>query len=1040
MNRWIVALLLTVFLPAAAGAADPSQTLTDKLAWRSIGPYIGGRVVAVTGVPSEPDLFYMGAVDGGIWKSTNYGLSWANISDGTLPGDSNSIGAIAVAPSNSNVIYAGTGEADIRGTLVTGDGIYRSSDAGKTWQYAGLRDTHTISAIAIDPHDANVVYASSLGHVFKDNPERGVFKTTDGGKTWKKILYVDDATGGVWLSMDARHPQTLYAAMWQENRSPWKLVSGGRGSGLYKTTDGGAHWTNLTHNPGYPEGVLGKIGVALAPSNPNVVYSIVQAKEGGIFRSNDGGATWKRVNDQMELRQRAFYYMAIFVDPTNPNTLFVPNVAAVWKSTDGGVTFRGLRPPHGDNHIVWINPRNPKILLEGNDGGATVSTDGGKTWSPVRNQPTGQFYHISIDDQFPFRVYGAQQDEGSISGPSAAFGGAITSDDWQPAAYGESTFVAPQPGNPNVTYGSGYFSIFLQYDATTGEYRSVSPYPYYKEGGTSEEMRYRWSWTHPILFSPANPKELLLASQYVQVSDDYGQTWKTISPDLTRNDKATEGPTGGPVDLDQTSAEVFPDISALAVSPLDGNVIWAGSADGLVHVTTDHGTNWKTITPEGLPKWTQISSIEPSHVDKGTAYLTASRYMWDDFHPYVYKTSDYGAHWAGIDSGVPSDQYAFVIRQDPNDAGLMFLGTKSTVYTSFDGGAHWQNLTLNLPKVQVRDIAIDTRQGGVAIATHGRAFWILDDLSLLEQLQKSSGAAGSGGAQVFAPQSAWLTNAYGGPAFPRTGAGANPPFGATVFFNVPKSYDGKTQVTLTFADANGNVVRRFELHEKTKLPKDFEHPTAAYEPTERQAIQENVHTGISGGPNRFQWDLRYTPATEVRGYEPPVAAGGEEDGVDGPAVAPGKYTVTLDYGGDKTSAAFDVALDPRIKVAAGALEDRLALQQKIVAQLDELDRSVNAALTARDKLERRGGNKALLASLDEQIANLVQFKQKSSEGALLYETKLRDHLAYLNADIDLAYDKPTQAQYDVWNEMQALAKSSIAKLQATTASAEAAAR
>ncbi|HZZ00602.1 MAG TPA: hypothetical protein VFE36_13625 [Candidatus Baltobacteraceae bacterium] len=1040
MMRWIVALLLIVFLPAAAGAANPPQSLTDKLQWRSIGPYIGGRVVAVTGVPSEPNLFYMGAVDGGIWKSTDYGIAWENISDGTLPSDSTSIGAIAVAPSNPNVIYAGTGESDIRGTFVTGDGIYRSGDAGKTWQYAGLRDTHTIGAIVVDPHDANVVYASSMGHVFKGNADRGVFKTTDGGKTWKKMLFIDDDTGAVWLSMDAQHPQTLYAAMWQASRSPWKLDSGGPGSGLYKTTDGGAHWTNLTHNPGYPQGVLGKIGVAVAPSNPNVVYSIVQAGEGGIFRSNDAGATWKRVNDQMELRQRAFYYMAIFVDPTNPNTIFVPNVAAVWKSTNGGVTFRGLHPPHGDNHIVWINPHNPKILLEGNDGGATVSTDGGTTWSTRLNQPTGQFYHISIDNQFPFRVYGAQQDDGSISGPSAAFEGAIGAGEWKPAAYGESTFVAPQPDNPNVTYGSGYFTIFLQYDETTGQYRSVSPYPYYKEGGTSEEMRYRWSWTHPILFSPANPKELLIGSQYVQVSDDYGQTWKTISPDLTRNDKSTEGPTGGPVDLDQTSAEIFPDISSLAVSPLDGDVIWAGSADGLVHVTTNHGAHWSAVRPSGLPEWAQISSIEPSHVSKGTAYLTASRYMWDDFHPYAYKTTDFGAHWTAIDSGVPSDQYAFVIRQDPNDADLLFLGTKSTVYTSYDGGAHWQNLTLNLPKVQVRDIAIDTRQGGVAIATHGRAFWILDNLSLLEQLQKSSGAVASSAAQVFAPQPAWLSRAYGAPAFPRTGAGENPPFGATVFFNVPKPYDGKTPVTLTFADESGRVVRSFALHMKTKLPKNFEHPTAAYEPTERQEILEKVHTGISGGMNRFQWDLRYAPATEVRGYEPPVAAGGEDDSVDGPVIVPGKYIVTLDYGGNKTSATFDVALDPRIKVAAGALEDRLALQQKIMAQIDELDRTINAALTAREKLARNGGSKAILASLDEQIANLVQFKQKSSEGALLYETKLRDHLAYLNADVDLAYDKPTQAQYDVWNEMQAIAKPAIAKLQSTTASAEAAAR
>ena len=1024
----IAAAFMLAAASIAAGDQGSGQTIVAKLQWRSVGPFIGGRVVAVAGVPGQ-NLFYMGGVDGGIWKSTDYGIKWVNISDGTLPGDSNSIGAIAVAPSNPKVIWAGTGESDIRGDMITGDGVFKSVDAGKSWQYAGLRDTHTTSAIAIDPRNADVVYVASMGHTFAANADRGVFKTTNGGKTWTKALFVNDATGAIALSMDPNHPETLYAAMWQAQRQPWRLVSGGAGSGLYKTTDGGAHWTRLSHNPGYPRGVLGRIGVAVSPSDPRVVYSIVQAKAGGIFRSDDGGKTWRRTNDDMELRQRAFYYMSVYADPTNPNVIYVPNVQAPWVSRDGGKTFRSLRPPHGDNHIVWVDPRNPKILLEGNDGGATVSTDGGETWSGEHDQPTGQFYHVSLDDRFPFHIYGAQQDEGSIEGPSASVNGAISGDEWQRAAYGESTFVAPQPGDPEITYGSGYFSIFLQYDATIGQYRSVSPWPDYQEGGYSAELKYRFGWTHPVLFSPTNPKELLVASQYVLKSDDYGRTWQTISPDLTRNDPTTEAPTGGPIDLDQTSAEVYPDVSSLAVSPLDNGVIWAGSADGLVHASTGsaQAPQWRNVTPPDLPQPAKISSIEPSHVAKGTAYLTASRYMWDDFHPYVYETTDYGAHWTAMTAGLPGDQYAFVVRQDPNDANLLFLGTKSSVYLSFDGGAAWQPLALNLPKVQVRDLAIDTRQGAVVAATHGRAFWVLDNLALLEQLSREGSTLAGGASQVFAPQTVWLTHAYGGPPYPNSAAGENPPFGATVFFNAPASYDGTTPVTLTFSDAAGNVVRTFALHRKTK-PQPTPSAGPLFAPAAGKRRADMKATGITAGANRFQWDLLYPDATEVTGFQPPVAAGGEDDQVSGPVVLPGKYTVTLDYGGAQTHASFDVTLDPRIHVEPGALAARFALEQRIHAALDTLDRKVNEALALRS---RAGPN----AALDAAIGDVVQLKIGSSEGGLLYETKLRDRLAFLAADVEMAYDRPTAAQFAVFDELNGLTTTAEANLASAMAQA-----
>ncbi|HVB37126.1 MAG TPA: hypothetical protein VND92_01260, partial [Vicinamibacterales bacterium] len=1020
---------LLVVSSATVTAATAQPFLGGKLAWRSIGPDIGGRVVAVAGVPAQPDRFYMGAVDGGVWTSDDDGITWHNLTDGTLPGSSNSIGAIAVAPSDPKVIYVGTGESDIRGDMITGDGVFRSDDAGKSWHAAGLADTHTISGIVVDPKNPDVVYASSMGHVFKPNAERGVFKSVDGGKTWSKILYVDARTGAIDLVMDPKNPDVLYAAMWQAYRRPWTLQDGGPGSGLYKSTDGGAHWTEISRNTGFPQGVLGRVGVSVAASDPSVVYSIVQAKGGGVFRSNDAGATWTRVNANWSLRQRAFYYMSIFVDPTDANTVYVPEVDALWVSHDGGKTFAKLHTPHGDNHIVWVNPNDTKILLEGNDGGATVSTDGGRTWSTEHNQPTGQFYHVNLDDQFPYHIFGAQQDEGSFEGPSATADGNIPLGAWQRVAYGESTFSVPEPGDPEVNYGSGYFSIFLRYDRRTGQYQDVSPWPNYQEGSASEALKYRFAWTHPILFSAADPKELLLGSQFLLKSVDGGQTWQKISPDLTRNDPATEKPSGGPIDLDQSGAEIYPCLEAVAVSPLDNNLIWAGSDDGLVHVTTDGGQHWEAVRPPTLPERAEISSIEPSHVAKGTAYLTAQRYMWDDFTPYVFKTTDYGKHWTAMTSGLPSDEYVFVVRQDPNDANLLLLGGKHTVYVSLNGGAAWQPLSLNLPHVQVRDIAIDRRQGQVVLATHGRSFWVLDNLSLLEQLTKE--ATPPAGAHLYAPQEAWLSHVYGGSAFGGADAGQNPPFGATVFFSVPASYDGSTRASLSFMDAKGHLVRRFALHPK----KGGAMRPRPENPADEAKQAEERLTAITPGMNRFQWDLRYPDATEVKGFYPPAAAGGLPDGVEGPVVVPGTYRVELEYGGRKMTQTFTVVLDPRLKATPAALEARLALGLKIHTALDSLDTTINEAMAERNRLQPGSGTPTgaaakAVSDLDAAIDGVVQMDIHASEGSLLHETKLRSHLAYLAADLDLAYAQPTAAQEAVFASLGQEAQAGEQKLQA----------
>jgi photosystem II stability/assembly factor-like uncharacterized protein len=964
----------------------------------------------------------MGGVQGGIWRSTNYGQSWENISDGKIPGTADGIGAIAVAPSNPKIIYAGSGESDIRGDFDTGDGIYKTTDAGKTWQYAGLRETHMTSSLVIDPRDPNVVYATSMGHVFQPNPERGVFKTTDGGKTWTKILYVDDNTGANVVVMDAHNPSVLYASMWQAQRTPWHLNSGGPGSGVYKTVDAGAHWAKISTNPGFAAGPLGKMGIAVVASDPRVVYATVQAHEGGVFRSDDAGATWRRVNSEWKLRQRAFYYMAIFVDPTNANTVYAPEVDGLLKSTNGGKTWTPAMPP-GDHHILWINPHNTKIMLEGDDGGATVSVDGGDTWSTELNQPTGQFYHITLDDQFPFHVYGAQQDEGAFEGPSASNEG-LPIGQWHTVALGESTYVAVDPRDPSVTYGSGYMSSLARLDTATGEEKNVSPWPRYMAGASSGEEKYRFGWTHPVLFSPVKPNELFETGQVVFKSDDFGQTWSVISPDLTRDDKSSEAPSGGPIDLDQTGVETFPDIASFAISPMTADVMWAGSADGLVHVTTDGGVQWKLVTPPELPQWAQISSIEPSHTDAATAYITASRFMWDDFHPYIYKTTDYGAHWSALTSGLPDDQYVFVVRQDPREPRVMFAGTRSTVYVSLDGGAQWQPLGLKLPGVQVRDLQIDARQGDVAVATHGRAFWILDNLALIEQLARATGLD-STSAQLFAPETAWLSHAYGNGGFPIPNSGDNPEYGATVFFNMPSDFNGTTPATLSFLDANGKTVRTFSLHLRDKKEKKLSPSAlAGLDQVSQSAYNVRRLTAIDPGMNAFQWDLRYAPATEVRGLSIETTDDFSE-AMAGPTAVPGTYSVELAYGGKTMRQTLSIALDPRLHPAPSELQARLELATRISNTLDALNRAINAALSERSRL-----SPAQQAQVDSAVDSVVQFKVQSTEGDLLHELRLRDHLAFLMNELDLAYQAPTPAEYAAYDEMRGEADAALNRLKA----------
>ncbi|TAN22560.1 MAG: glycosyl hydrolase [Acidobacteria bacterium] len=1002
-------------------SSTPAQELMSKLQWRSVGPYVGGRAVTVTGVPQDPSLFYMGTVGGGVWKSNNNGISWANISDGKLPGTSASIGAIAVAPSDPKILYAGTGECDIRNDMIPGDGIYKSADGGKTWKYAGLRAAHTTCAIRIDPRNPEIAYAASMGQVFAPNGEGGVYKTSDGGQTWTKILAGGNGTSGaIDVVMAPGNPNELYASMWQAQRMPWGMSDGGAGSGLYKSTDGGATWTNLTRNPGLPAGTDGRIGVALTAAAPQRVYAIVENKaDGGVFRSDDGGATWTREFHGWELRQRAFYYTALYADPKNPDLVYAPEVE-FYVSRDGGKTFKRMRVPHGDNHIIWINPEHTNILLEGNDGGATVSLDGGKTWSSEHNQPTGEMYHVNIDDEFPFHIYGAQQDEGSAEAPSATADGSIPLSAWKSISGGESTRVVPEPGSPWINFGSGYYELFTATNRRTGETWDVTPAAVMHDGLAANTMKYRLGWTHAITFSPVNPKQLLIGAQYVLESMDYGRTWKRISPDLTRNDPATEVPSGGPVTLDQTGAETYPGLQTIEVSPLNGQEIWTGSDDGLAHLTRDGGKTWQDVTPPQLPKQSWISCIEPSYVNAGTAYLTARRYMWNDFRPYVFKTSDYGQTWTPMIDGLPDNDYVFNLRQDPAAPNLLFLTTSTTVEVSLNGGTLWQPLKLNLPTVQVRDLRIARQQGQVAIATHGRAFWVLDDLALLEQMSRQTPPAT--GAYLFAPQQAWLSPVYGGGRFGGGTAGANPPFGTTVYFRVPQHYDGSTPATLTFTNAKGQTIRQFALHLKTKAQPNRQEMAklmASMTPEQREAFRLQRLTAITPGMNRFQWDMRYPAAATIGGGFIRAEGVGVEYSMAGPVVVPGSYSVTLNYAGQKLTQPFTVTLDPRLPATQADLAAQLDLELQIHGTLNQLDEQVNRALALRTKLEKDPGrdNSTAINGLTSAIVPLVQMEERGSETDAVFGTRLHLHLAILSGEIAEGYRRPTPAEYAAYREL-----------------------
>lgn len=1025
---------LAVGLSAASAASVSAVELTSALQWRSVGPYEGGRVTTVAGVAGKPNLYYAGYAGGGVWKTEDYGIHWKNISGQYFaPGTSGSVGYMAVAPSNPNVIYVGTGDSAPRNTVTTGQGMYKSTDAGKIWKYIGLGGTHTINWIVVDPNNPNIVYVAALGHLFGPNAERGVFKTTDGGHTWKKVLYVNEHTGAVTLAMDPSNPQVLYASTWQFSRRHWTFSSGGPGSGIYKTTDGGKTWDNITHNRGLPTGIFGKVGLAVAPSNPNVVYALIQTKykpghPGGLFRSENGGRSWTLMNDSLNITQRAFYYMRVYVDPRNPNTIYLPNVG-VYVSHNGGKKLITLHPPHGDNHAFWINPNNPQTLIEGNDGGATVSLDGGKSWSSEDNQPTGQFYHADLDNQFPFRIYGAQQDRNSNVGPSAVPFGKIPQV-WTHVEGGEMSWVVPTPGKPWITYGEGYYSLLWKENRRTGIVTAVTPWPDDKFGHAGIHVRYRTGWKHhAVVFAPGDPHMLLMGANVLFESADAGLKWKIISPDLTRHDRSKLLRPGGPISADVTSEEMFDTISTIGVSPIKNSIIWVGSDDGLVHVTTDGGGHWSEVRPPSLPTWSTITCVEPSHTDPGAAYVSASRYAWDDFHPYVYKTTDYGKTWTRITTGLPGNEYVESVRQDPDDPSLLLAGTSATVYMSLDDGGQWQPMTLNLPAVRVNDIEFQPEQHAVVIATFGRAFWVLDNLQFLEQLRTADVPGNA--AYLFKPQQTWLTK-LGGVGFGGAGIGGeNWKAGAAVFFHLPADYNGSTPVKLSFTTANGKLIRTFTLPVKPRKPNPmFGGPAPKL---------VKLHPGM----NRFQWNLRYPNAVEIKGVFHSFFAAARPVG---PEVLPGTYYAVLSYGGNTQKQPFVVKLDPRLHTTQAELQQRFDLLMHIRDAITRLDTNVNAAIDARGALEKGQANRSVsgrkaqeaLASLNRDIDSSVNLKIQSGEGALVYAPRLRAWLSAITGQIGAQFVAPTPSMVKVANIYIGDVGAAVPRLRADVAAAKAA--
>jgi photosystem II stability/assembly factor-like uncharacterized protein len=1001
------------------GVKKVDEKLYKGMTWRNIGPFRAGRSLAVAGHKDQPLTYYFGAVGGGVWKTTDGGQNWAHTSDSSFK--SSSVGALAVANSDPNVIYAGMGEADMRSNISYGDGVYKSTDAGKSWKHVGLPKADAIATIEVHPTDHNLVYVAAVGNPFAPNKERGVFRSKDGGKNWEHILAKNDSTGAYHVRIDPNNPRVIYATLWQAYRNGHSMSSGGNGCGLYKSIDGGDNWVCLNTKPGMPLGLLGKIGIAVSPANSNRLYAMIENAKGGLYTSLDAGETWKLVNDDKNLWQRPWYYMNLQADPINENAIIVLNVNS-FKSTDGGKTIRQLNVHHGDTHDVWINPNNSQNFIIGDDGGAEVTYNDGHTFSDI-DIPTSQFYHVHVDNDFPYHVYGSQQDNSTVRIASRTDENSIGIRDWYPVAGGESGYIAYHPKNSKITFGGSYDGFLTKHNAENNQQQNIMVYPENNMGHTSAMKKFRFQWTYPILFSPHDNTRLYCTSQYVHVSHDEGHSWEIISPDLTRNDPKTTGATGGPITLDQTGAEIYATIFTLAESKLEKGNIWAGSDDGYMHVTRDNGKNWSKINvPQNeLGDFALMSMIHPSDFEKGKAYLAATRYMFGDRKPYLFKTSDYGKTWVNISADIPADEYTRVVREDPNKAGLLYAGTERGIYVSFNDGGSWSPLNLNMPISPVRDLQIQARDKDLVVATHGRSFWILDDLSTLYQI-KDNAALAEKSAHLFKPRHSYRVNGSDSGRRPILDEGKNAPNGVIVNYYLKEK--PKQELKLQFLSMDNDTIITYSSQkdlkgEAIKASKDF------YENTE---IPKPNSLSANEGLNRFVWNMRYADATEIEGDKAPMWAGNTA----GPKVLPGVYKIRMILDNKLLSEeTAEIVKDPRVEVSDADLKAQFDLLMKIHKKLDESHRNINDIRSIKKAVgdymnavkdtvmisNFQKITKPLLKNLEELEQSLLQNKAKAMQDLLAYPIRLNDKMSGVADVVSSAETKPTKASYEVFDDL-----------------------
>ena len=1019
----LIASLAAPLAPAHAAAvrAAVDDSLFKAMRWRGIGPYRGGRALTVAGVSGEPGVFYFGAAAGGVWKTIDSGATWKPIFDEQQVG---SIGALAVAPSNHDVIYVGSGEGALRGNITFGDGVYKSTDGGKSWTNVGLRDSRLIGALIVDPKNPDIVLVAAIGHAFGANAERGVFRSADGGKTWQKTLYKDENTGAIDVTFDPHDSRIVYAALWQVRRQPWNFSSGGPGSGLYRSADGGVTWTQLRGN-GLPEGIIGRIDVSVSAADAKRVYAMVEAEQGGLYRSDDAGTHWSRISDDGRIRQRAWYFSKVYADPKAADTVYVLNTGML-RSEDGGKTWGLVSATHGDHHGLWIDPADPKRIANANDGGASVSLDGGGTWSTQDNQPTAQFYHVATDNRFPYWVYGAQQDNSNLAVASYDDEGVIGARSWYPAGGGECGFVLPDPRDASIIYSNSE-NYISRYDKHREQVQDISAWPVDNSGHPAGELAHRFNWTSPLATSPHDPDTMYVASEVVWKTTDHGNSWQIISPDLTRNDKTKQQASGGPLTKDITSVEYYDTIFALAESPKAKGLLWAGSDDGLVNVSADGGAHWNAVTPKDLPEWSTISLIEASPHDANVAYLAVDRHKLDDIAPYAWKTADRGKNWTRITSGLPERAVVHAVREDPARAGLLYAGTERGVFVSFDAGTHWQPLQLNLPPTPIHDLVV--KGDDLVVATHGRSFWILDDITPLRQIEANSAAQD---AILYKPQSA-LRLTYPDEVNARRPVGANPPAGALIdywFKSKPKD-----EVTVDILDAQGKVLRHLS---STKTLKEVQPPEWP------DQIVPNDKIPADAGMNRLVWDLRMNDPEQIPGafYAglPPR----------GPRAAPGQYTVKLTVAGKSHQQPLTMTADPRSGGNLADINAKIELQLAAVHDIDRLHHAVNEIRTAREKLQKAKTQApagaaqarqidtqridAQLAALDPIEQELMQVNMKGSEANLAFPGKLNELLATFAASQDDADTAPTKQHREMYESLHAQLEKQLANWQQLRAS------